>query len=119
MVSQDNAKSEFRTLQAEYQERFAPATWEERYLVCTLVRSEWLSRQLGRLETAIWDRQLAEEQGMPVHSLAAAFGRACGELDRISRAIDSMRRVYRRALKRLTALQSSQKPGLFVVPKRS
>ena len=117
---------ELQVLTAEYNDRFAPATLEERFLVSRLVRSEWLSRRFMRLEAAIWNANEVTD-GAGDNSLGAIYCRASKDLDQVGRGLDSAQRNFHTALTRLLAIRARRAPaqapaggtGLFLVPKRS
>jgi len=112
MVVQDCVRTGLKALTEEYTQRFAPATFLERFLVETLASYEWRSRQYMRMEAAIRD-----------HCSEAFTARAGKDLDRLHRLTDSAQREFSIALKRLIDMQAERAPvppssGLFVVPKR-
>lgn len=125
MTIQKQQVAEFKELVAEYNDSFAPATLEERYLVGRLVHADWLSRRCTRLEAAIWEGHMVEEKDP-----AASRRRAAESLDRLSRALHSVRRNYHSALKRLLAIRAQRdraaakqpgrgRTGLFAAQKTS
>ena len=106
-VSRGNAlkSAALKALTGEYFEHFQPATPEQRALVDTLIRSDWLLRWLRLTETQIWESELKESQESD-YPLALAFISQRGVFARLQRCIDSAGRSYYRALQALRRLQA-------------
>jgi hypothetical protein len=112
-------------LAAEYHERFAPATPEERALVDVLVSAEWDLRRYRVASAQLW--QMASDDELP---MAVGFHRREATFMRLQRAIDSAQRNYRHALDTLRRLQADpdrpepeepkeETPKLASFPKKS
>ena len=101
--------ADLEALALEYHDRFHPQTPEERFLVDTLVSSDWLLRRLRKAEAQIWDEQMDSahryEPQNPLGYIAA--GRA-GTFSRLQRRLDSLERSYHRALDKLQKIQSAR-----------
>ncbi len=63
VVSFENA-ADLEALTAEYYDRFAPTSPEERCLVDTLISSEWMRRRYMTVEARVWDRVI-EKRDFP------------------------------------------------------
>ncbi|MGD0499874.1 MAG: hypothetical protein ABSC23_15705 [Bryobacteraceae bacterium] len=99
------------TLAAEYHERFLPSAPGQRFLVDSLVASEWMLRRLRKVEAQLWQHEMAEglhlgrlETKWPLGRL---FSRNVSDLTRLQRRIDSTDRAYHRALDKLERLQAT------------
>jgi hypothetical protein len=107
--------ADLETLAAEYQERWQPATPEQRLLVDTLINCEWLLRRFRKSEAQLWQCEMQQVEVWKPNSeclLGQAFSRGCDEFSRLQRRIDSTTRNYHRALKELQRLESeSRQPG--------
>jgi hypothetical protein len=90
-------------LAAEYHERFAPATPEERALVDVLISAEWDLRRYRIASAQLW--QMASDDELP---MAVGFHRREVTFMRLQRAIDSAQRNYRHALDTLRDLQAQR-----------
>jgi hypothetical protein len=100
---------ELDTLAAEYQERWQPATPEQRLLVDTLVDCEWLLRRFRRSEAQLWQCKMQKAKIWkpdPECLLGLGFDYGCEQFTRLQRRIDSTSRNYHRALKELQRLES-------------
>jgi hypothetical protein len=96
-------------LAAEYHERFAPSTPEQRCLVDTLVSCEWELRRYRACGAQLWQR--AAHKDIPdddVLPLADGFAFCQQAFIRLQRLIDSAHRNYHRALKGLQDLQTTE-----------
>jgi len=96
----------FKALTAEYYDQYRPATPQERCLVDSLIRSEWLQRRLTRVETRFWERRLDTCVGE-----TTPLGEVCPGLTEtlahIQRRIDSAGRHYRASLRELERLRKN------------
>jgi hypothetical protein len=98
-----------QTLTADYQERWQPATPEQRLLVDTLIDCDWLLRRFRKSETQLWYctmQELKVWKPKPKGLLGKTFSRGSDEFSRLQRRIDSTSRNYHRALKELQRLDS-------------
>jgi len=91
-------RAERDELTAAYYARFNPATEEERYLVDTLIASEWLQRRYLSVEAGMWNQQL---EWMTRPSLGGAFMQESNGFCRVDRRLNSAHRLYTSALKQL------------------
>ncbi|MGD0500036.1 MAG: hypothetical protein ABSC23_16550, partial [Bryobacteraceae bacterium] len=99
------------TLAAEYHERFLPSAPEQRFLVDSLVASEWMLRRLRKIEAQLWNHEMAEglrlDRLNTKWPLGRLFSRNVSDLTRLQRRIDSADRLYHRALDKLERLQAT------------
>jgi hypothetical protein len=102
--------ADLETLAAEYQERWQPATPEERLLVDTLIYDEWLLRRFRRIDAEILECEM-QDAWTPKKDCPAgqAFGRGANTFSRLQRRIDSTGRDYHRALKEIQRLESEHR----------
>ncbi|MGD0499832.1 MAG: hypothetical protein ABSC23_15490, partial [Bryobacteraceae bacterium] len=110
-------------LAAEYHERFLPSAPEQRFLVDSLVASEWMLRRLRKVEAQLWQHEMAEglrlgrlETKWPLGRL---FSRNVSDLTRLQRRIDSTGRAYHRALDKLERLQAAPAGPVPAPPDRA
>jgi hypothetical protein len=104
--------ADLQTLIAEYQERWQPATPEQRLLVDTLIDCEWLLRRFRKAEAQLWQSKMQELEvwkPKPEGLLGDTFSRGCEQFSRLQRRIDSTNRNYHRALKELQRLDSDHR----------
>jgi hypothetical protein len=106
-IIRNEDSADLETLAAEYQERWQPATPEERLLVDTLIHDEWLLRRFRRIDAEILECEM-QDAWTPKNDCAAgqAFIRGQTAFSRLQRRIDSTGRDYHRALKELQRLES-------------
>ncbi len=97
----------FARLQAEYVDRYSPVTAEERSLVDTLIRDEWLLRRLrvARVETA----EICDSSSAPAKLLE----------NRIQRVEASYREADRELAERKKALERAMEAFLKAWPETS
>ena len=89
--------AELQTLTAEYQQRWQPATPEQRLLVDTLIDCEWLLRRFRKSEAQLWQCKMQELdvwKPKPKGLLGETFSRGSEEFSRLQRRIDSTSRYY-------------------------
>ena len=104
----------FQALIDEYYQRFQPAAPEVRFLVDTLIDCEWQLRRFRKIESQVWEYQLA---GMRSDTpLAQSFSNARDTFTRLQRRIDSARRSYHRALREIQRLPSARPAPQNAVP---
>jgi hypothetical protein len=104
--------AELQTLTAEYQQRWQPATPEQRLLVETLIDCEWLLRRFRKAEAQLWQCKMQKAEIWkpdPDLLLGLAFDYGCEQFSRLQRRIDSTSRNYHRALKELQRLDSERR----------
>jgi hypothetical protein len=101
----DEKAEDLAELAAEYHEHHSPADPEQRFLVDTLVNSEWRLRRLRRVEAELWGHAttafLENNTEAPACSSGDAFATAAPIFDRLQRVVNSCERTYHRALKEL------------------
>ena len=94
-------------LTAEYYGYYQPVTPQERCLVDSLVRAEWLQRRLTRVETQLWNRRLDLYPGETA-PLADAYAGMSETMSRLQRRIDSAGRSYRATLREAERLRNNR-----------
>jgi hypothetical protein len=94
-------------LNAEYYDRYHPATPEVRALVDTLVTAEWLQRRFRTLEAQLWEEEI-HDLYHPIEGLevAQAYNRDSDVFARLQRRIDAAVRTYHRTLLTLQKIES-------------
>ena len=102
--------AELAELADGYHQQFHPATPAERFLIDTLVASEWQLRRLHKAEAQLWERELNQLSKTPEGAqerfpLAYVFSREI--FARMHRCVQAAERSYFRALKELTRLQAA------------
>ena len=103
--------ADLETLAAEYQERWQPATPEERLLVDTLIHDEWLLRRFRRIDAEILECEMQDAWNPKSDCPAGqAFSRGQTAFSRLQRRIDSTERSYHRALETLGFLRQDPDP---------
>jgi hypothetical protein len=93
-------------LAAEFHDHYRPATPEERSLVDTIVRNEWLLRRMAVVEASFWEgtaRRAREGTGDPGREL---LGR---DFSRLQWRLNSIQRNLYAAADRLRALQTARR----------
>lgn len=105
--------AELAELADGYHQQFHPATPAERFLIDTLVASEWQLRRLHKAEAQLWQHELhqlaqAPEGAQEEFPLACVFSRDI--FARMHRCIQAAERSYFRAFKELTRLQAASDP---------
>jgi len=98
-------RNEFAQLQHEYVARFQPLTPEERFLVDTLIRNEWILRRLFRAEAQLWEYytiRASRSEGVPLGEALVAGNEA---FRRLQRRITLAERSYKDAFVELEQLQ--------------
>jgi hypothetical protein len=103
-------------LGAEYHERFAPATPEERALVDVLISAEWDLRRYRAASAQLWQwaslchiRPSEAERNLPI---ADGFIFEQRVFSRLQRHIDATQRNYRQTLRDLLELQSLREDSI-------
>jgi hypothetical protein len=102
LPSEDPAALE--QLAAEYHERFAPATPEERALVDILISTEWDLRRYRVASAQLWQWSAIVSPGQRI-PMAGGFEYKEATFARLQRVIDSAQRNFTRALAELRKLQ--------------
>jgi hypothetical protein len=114
----DESAADLAELAAEYHEHHSPADPGQRFLVDTLINSEWRIRRTRRVEAELWDHAtntfLAEHAEAPACSSGDAFATASPTFERLQRIANSCDRTYHRALKELQ--RQKQKVGQALPP---
>jgi hypothetical protein len=110
----DETAGDLAGLADEYHQHHSPADPGQRFLVDTLINSEWRLRRLRRVEAELWEHAtntfLANHTEAAACSSGDAFATASPVFERLQRVVNSCERTYHRALKvaRGHALRSSQ-----------
>ena len=97
---------QFAELQAEYFERYAPASPEQRFQVDNLIRNEWLLRRYHRVEAQLWQYQCTLCEQSRDLQLGEAFSKASTTFQRLARRIAAVEKSYKEAMAELTRLQA-------------
>ena len=107
----DESAEDLAELAAEYHQHHSPADPDQRFLVDTLVNSEWRIRRTRRVEAELWDHAtttfLAEHTEAPACSSGDAFATASPTFERLQRIANSCERTYHRAHKELQRLRAA------------
>jgi hypothetical protein len=104
--------ADLQALTAEYQQRWQPATPEQRLLVDTLIDCEWLLRRFRKAEAQLWQCKMQKAQIWkpdPECLVGLGFDYGCEQFSRLQRRIDSTSRNYHRALKELQRLDPERR----------
>ena len=101
---------EFAELQAEYFDRFRPATPEARFQVDNLIRNEWLLRRYHRVESHLWEYQISLTDRSSGVQLGEAFSKASTIFLRLQRRITAAEKAYKEAIAEITRLQPPPEP---------
>ena len=101
---------EFAELQAEYFDRFVPATPEQRFQVDCLIRNEWLLRRYHRVESHLWEYQTSFCDRTSGVQLGEAFSKASTLFQRLRRQVTACEKAYKEATAELTRLQQDSQP---------
>jgi hypothetical protein len=104
------SQDEFAQLQAEYFDRFAPATPEQRFQVDNLIRNEWLLRRYHRVESHLWEYQISLCDRSTGFRLGEAYAKASNIFMRLRRTIVAVEKAYTEAMQELTRLQQASEP---------
>jgi hypothetical protein len=106
----DESAEDLAELAAEYHQHHSPADPDQRFLVDTLINSEWRIRRTRRVEAELWDHAtttfLAEHTEAPACSSGDAFATASPTFERLQRIANSCDRTYHRAHKELQRLKA-------------
>jgi hypothetical protein len=99
-------QADLECLAAEYQDHLCPATAVERYLVDTLILSDWLRRRLQRAQAELYT-VLAGRPGIPGPLSYAWQSDAAGSntLQKVFRQLSTLDRSYLRALTEIRRLK--------------
>src|SRR5580658_845745 len=99
-------------LAAEYHEFYSPANVDERFLVDTLVNSEWRLRRLRAVEADLWRAAnnlfLDNHPEIEISGSGDAFESSVPAFERLQRIMNSCQRQYHHARKELQALQAAR-----------
>ena len=98
------SREDYEALTTEYYAGYHPATPAQRFLVDTLIKSEWLSRRYMTIDAAIFERELNTTKS---DSLGVVFLRSSQTFARVDRRINSAQRNFQQALKQLLQLQAA------------
>jgi len=97
---------QYEFLTTEYYTRFNPTVPEERCLVDTLIRSEWLGRRYMAIDAGIVENECRYMEKW-IATPGAAFVQSSQVFARLDRRINSAQRNFQTALKHLMALQAN------------
>ena len=108
-------RSEYDALIVEYYTRYPPAVPEERGLVDTLIRSEWLGRRYVCAEAAIWEYGFDNSE---LRNLGLVYLRSQEAFARVDRRMNSAHRNFQSALKQLRQIQADRlsQPAITPIP---
>jgi hypothetical protein len=97
----DETAEDLAELAAEYHVQYSPANPKERFLVDTLVNSEWRLRRLRRVEAELWEHAtnafLVNNTEAPACSSGDAFATATPTFVHLQQVVNSCERTYHRA----------------------
>ena len=99
------SRTDYEALTAEYYAQYHPTEPAQRFLVDTLIKSEWLSRRYMTIDAAVFERELNITQS---DSLGLVFLRSSQTFARVDRRINSAQRNFQQALKQLLQLQAAR-----------
>jgi len=113
LIIRGEDRAALEALTQEYVERFRPVTPEQRHYVDILIRDDWQLRRLAKVDTQIWEHELA----LPLkYNENAPEGRAYASgsttFFRLQRRMDATERSYQRPLHELHRLEVAQVPDL-------
>ncbi len=100
--------ADFKALASSHNDRFQPATPEERFLVAAMVRDAWSLKRFSNAETALWTQAFNRREN-DEHRLARIQTGNYKNLMYLQRRIHSVQRSYRRNLELLIKLQARRK----------
>jgi hypothetical protein len=109
----DEKPEDLAELAAEYHEHHCPSDSDQRFLVDTLVHNEWRLRRTRRVEAELWEHAsdlfIVKNLDTTVTCTSGeAFAADSYIFERLQRIVNSLERVYHRALKELQRLQAAQ-----------
>jgi hypothetical protein len=90
-VIRTESRPDYESLIAEYYQRFHPTVPEERYLVDTLIKSEWLGRRYLRADSAVWEQRFDDTKS---ESTGRVFRERSDIFARVDRRINSAQRNF-------------------------
>ena len=114
--------AELEAMTQGYHHDWAPTTYLERFLVDSLIRSDWLLQRLSRLEAETWAHEIEKarksvfsklDENAPIGEI---YGRTSDRFTRLQRRIDSTERSYYRALTQLQRLRRGAEPAPEFLP---
>jgi hypothetical protein len=106
----DEKPEDLAELTAEYHELYSPADAKQRFLVDTLVASEWRLRRTRRVEAELWQTAsnafLVKNIETTITCTSGdAFATDSATFERLQRVVNSCERTWHRAGKELQRLQ--------------
>jgi hypothetical protein len=107
LIIPGESPDDLNELTTEFIERFLPTTPEERFLVDTLISSDWLRRRMLRIETQLLDKDMSFGYD-PAAELGPAYLRFESTLVRLQRRLDANVRNFNKALKELERIQANR-----------
>lgn len=107
--------AELEALAKSYRDRLRPHTPEERFLVDTVIQSEWLRRRLLRIETEMTNHLLSEMEPCenPLGVLYCSNTPGARALERVRRHYEAADRSWFRALKEFDRLREQNAEDAF------
>jgi hypothetical protein len=110
------SEEDLALLAAEYHELHSPADANERFLVDTMINTEWRLRRLRRVEADLWRsaHNLFMEQNPEIRSADCgdAFIGSGPAFERLQRIVNSCERHFRNARKELQESQAARADAL-------
>ena len=109
ILGEDPAELEAMTV--GYHQEWQPTTYLERFLVDSLIRTDWLLQRLSRVEAELWAHDIENARTSVFHKLdlrapvGDIYSRSYERFTRLQRRIDSTERSYYRALTHLQRLK--------------
>jgi len=104
-VIRTESHADYESLIAEYYQRFHPTVPEERCLVDTLIKSEWLGRRYLRADAAVWEQRFDDTKS---EATGRVFRERSDIFARVERRINSAQRNFQQALKQLISIQAKR-----------
>src|ERR1700722_8701518 len=97
----DEKPGDLAELAAEYHEQYSPADAKERFLVDTLVASEWRLRRTRRVEAELWQTAsnaflVKNIETTSTCTSGDAFATDSATFERLQRIVNSCERIYHR-----------------------
>jgi len=93
--------AEYETLVRDYRNGFRPSNPEEDFHVDTMLRADWQTRRLQRVEADLYQMLLAESPGATLAAALLSASPTAKLLARIQRQLAAFERTWYRALKEL------------------
>lgn len=101
---------ELQELAAEYAAAYPDATPAERLQIDILIHSYWMWNCLNRVDTRIWNEEMAAAEN-PEIALGEAWINRSADFMRVDRRSEAASREFYRALDELQRLRATHKPA--------